>query len=161
VQNELDNTDIDLLGLLQEGSGLTNAELGQRVGLSAPATHARVRRLQQQGLVRANVALLDHEKLGLDLVCFVQITLRLHSSELVADFRRQVAAVPEVLECHHLTGEFDYLVKVIVPNRHALEHLVVNVLTPLPGVERICTSLVLSEVKNSHQLPLAHLRPAT
>ncbi|TAH43681.1 MAG: winged helix-turn-helix transcriptional regulator, partial [Gammaproteobacteria bacterium] len=85
MQNELDNTDIDLLGLLQEGSGLTNAELGQRVGLSAPATHARVRRLQQQGLVRANVALLDHEKLGLDLVCFVQITLRLHSSELVAD----------------------------------------------------------------------------
>ena len=156
--NSLDNTDIELLALLQQGGGLTNAELGQHVGLSAPATHARVRRLQQQGLIRGNVALLDHEKLGLDLVCFVQVTLRLHSSDLVAEFRRQVAAVPEVLECHHITGEFDDLIKVIVPNRHALERLVVNVLTPLPGVERICTSLVLSEVKQTHMLPLEHLR---
>ena len=159
MQNTIDNTDIDLLALLQEGGGLTNAELGQRVGLSAPATHARVRRLQQ-GFVRGTVALLDHECLGLDLVCFVQITLRLHSSELVNDFRERVRAIPEVLECHHITGEFDYLIKVIVPNRHALENLVVNVLTPLPGVERICTSLVLSEVKQSHVLPLDHLRRA-
>ncbi len=154
----IDNTDVDLLALLQDDTSLTNAELGQRVGLSAPATHARVRRLQQAGLIRANVAVLDHEALGLDLVCFVQVSLRLHSSDLVDEFRRQVAAVPEVLECHHITGEFDYLIKVIVPNRHALEHLVVNVLTPLPGVERLCTSLVLSEVKQTHALPLDHLR---
>ncbi|MCB1567966.1 MAG: Lrp/AsnC family transcriptional regulator [Xanthomonadales bacterium] len=158
MNTELDNTDIELLTLLQEGGGLTNAELGQRVGLSAPATHARVRRLQQHGLIRANVALLDHEKLELDLVCFVQITLRLHSADLVSEFRRQVAAVPEVLECHHVTGEFDYLIKLVVPNRHALEHLVVNVLTPLPGVERLCTSLALSEIKQTHALPLGHLR---
>lgn len=161
MNTALDNIDVDLLALLQEGGGLTNGELGQRIGLSAPATHARVRRLLQQGLIRSQVALLDHEKLGLDLVCFVQVTLRLHSSDLVTEFRRQVAAVPEILECHHITGEFDYLIKAVVPNRHALEHLVVNVLTPLPGVERICTSLVLSEVKQSHQLPLAHLRPSS
>lgn len=158
MNTEFDRIDIALLALLQEGGGLTHAELGQRVNLSAPATHARVRRLHQQGLIRNTVALLDHERLGLDLICFVQISLRLHSSELVEDFRRQVSAVPEVMECHHITGEFDYLLKVIVPNRHALEHLVVNVLTPLPGVERICTSLVLSEVKHTHLLPLAHLR---
>lgn len=152
-----DDTDIALLSILQNDNSLTNAELGQRVGLSAPATHARIRRLEQQGAIRARVALLDHERLGLDLVCFVQVTLRLHSSELVAEFRRQTSEIIEVLECHHVTGEFDYLLKVIVPNRQALERLVVEVLTPLPGVERICTSLVLSEVKQTHALPLTHL----
>ncbi|MDE2408024.1 MAG: Lrp/AsnC family transcriptional regulator [Xanthomonadaceae bacterium] len=158
MNTDLDKIDLALLDLLQAGGNLTHAELGQRVNLSAPATHARVRRLHQQGLIRNNVALLDHQRLGLDLICFVQISLRLHSAELVEEFRRQVSNVPDVLECHHITGEFDYLLKVIVANRHALEHLMVNVLTPLPGVERICTSLVLSEVKHSHVLPLAHLR---
>ncbi len=150
--------DVTILELLQNDCRMTNADVGRRIGLSAPATHARTRRLQQLGYIRAAVTLLDHERLGLDLVCFVQVTLRLHSSELVADFRRQVREVPEVLECHHITGDFDYLLKVIVPNRHALERLVVNVLTPLPGVERIHTSLALSEIKQSHVLPLEHLR---
>lgn len=157
----LDETDAVILSILQNRNSLTNAEIGQRIGLSAPATHARIRRLEQQGVIRASVSLLDHERIGLDLVCFVQITLRLHSSELVAEFRRKVCEIPEVLECHHITGEFDYLIKIIVANRHALEKLVVDVLTPLPGVERICTSLALSQVKQTHELPLKHLRENT
>lgn len=153
----MDDLDRQILDLLQDDGSMSNAEIGRRIGLSAPATHARVRRLEQEGYIRGYTALLDHERLGLDLVCFVQVTLRLHSSELVADFRRRVREVAEVLECHHITGEFDYLCKVVVPNRKALERLVVEVLTPLPGVERIHTSLVLSEVKQSTVLPLGHL----
>lgn len=155
VKPQLDETDRAILALLQEDGSLSNAEVGRRIGLSAPATYARVRRLEQDGIIRRYTALLDHELLGLDLVCFVQVTLRLHSSELVSEFRRQVCAVPEVLECHHVTGEFDYLCKVVVANRKALEQLIVEVLTPLPGVERIHTSLVLSEIKQSPSLPLA------
>ncbi|MGL4650465.1 MAG: Lrp/AsnC family transcriptional regulator [Caldilineaceae bacterium] len=157
MSDDLDGTDRAILALLQNDGSLSNAEIGRRIGLSAPATYARVRRLEQEGYIRGYAALLDHERLGLDLVCFVQVTLRLHSSGLVAEFRRRVREVPEVLECHHITGEFDYLCKVVVPNRKALESLVVEVLTPLPGVERIHTSLVLSEVKATTQLPLAHL----
>lgn len=158
MKTQLDELDRSILGLLQEDGSLSNAEIGRRIGLSAPATFARVRRLEQEGIIRRYAALLDHELLGLDLVCFIQISLRLHSSELVADFRRSVREVPEVLECHHITGDFDYLCKVIVPNRKELERLVVEVLTPLPGVERIHTSLVLSEVKQSPALPLGLLK---
>jgi DNA-binding Lrp family transcriptional regulator len=154
----LDETDLQILDLLQKDGSLSNAEVGRRIGLSTPATHARVRRLEEVGYIKGYAALLNHERLGLDLICFVQVTLRLHSSELVAEFRRSVRDVPEVLECHHVTGEFDYLCKVVVSNRKALERLVVEVLTPLPGVERIHTSLALSEVKDSTVLPLGLVR---
>ena len=86
----LDETDRSILAFLQEEGRLTNVEIGRRLGLSAPAIHARVRRLESDGLVQRYVAVLDHERLGYDMVCFVQISLQTHSSERVEQFREAV-----------------------------------------------------------------------
>ena len=88
------------------------------------------------------------------MLCFVHVSLQLHQSQQVEGFERAVAGMPEVLECHHVTGEFDYLLKVAIRNRNDLKRFAVERLTPIPGVARIYTSLVLSEVKSTTALPL-------
>jgi len=151
----LDELDRRILIELQCEARIANAELARRLNLSPPAVHARLKRLEAEGLVRGYVALLDCERLGFDMLCFIQITLQLHQIEQVTDFRVTVQQIPEVLECHHVTGEYDYLLKIVVRNRQELERLVMEKLTPIPGVARIHTSLVFSEIKTSTALPLA------
>jgi DNA-binding Lrp family transcriptional regulator len=153
--NELDDIDRVILMILQQGGRIAAAELARRVHLSPPAVHARLHRLEEQGFIRAYVALLDLPRVGYDMLCFVHVTLQAHTSESVAAFRAAVRSMPEVLECHHVTGEFDYLLKVIIRNREDLERFVVQRLTPVPGLARIHTSLALSEVKSTTQVPLA------
>ena len=116
--------------------------------------HARVKRLEERGILRGYVALLDREQLGFDMLCFIQISLQLHQVEQVSHFRATIQQIPEVLECHHVTGEYDYLLKIVVRNRQELERLIMKKLTPIPGVARIHTSLVFSEIKASTELPL-------
>ena len=150
----LDPTDKLILHILQSEGRISNAELARRVNLSPPATHARLRRLEESGLVRLYAALLDREKAGFDMLCFVQISLVLHQPEQVEAVRVAIRQMPEVLECHHVTGEYDYLLKVVIHNRKDLERFVLERLTPIPGVARIHTSLVLTEVKSTTALPL-------
>lgn len=150
----LDELDLSILRILQNNGRISNADLAQQINLSPPATHARVRRLNDQGYIQRTVALLDKEKLGYDMTCFVSVSLQLHRQEGLDEFRTRVQDFPEVLECHHVTGEFDFLLKVIVRNRKDLERFVIQELTPVPGVARINTSLVLSESKSTTALPL-------
>ena len=150
----LDSIDITILRELQKDGRISNVDLAQRINLSPPATHARLKRLDEQGYIRSYVALLDHEKLGFDMMCFISVSLQLHQPEELEGFREIINEIPEVLECHHVTGEFDYLLKVIIQNRQDLQRFVVNQLTPIPGVARIYTSLVLSEAKSTTALPL-------
>ncbi len=150
----LDELDRQILTELQRDARVANAELARRLSLSPPAVHARIRRLEEQGYVRGYTALLDRERLGFDMLCFIQISLQLHQIEQVNQFRATVQQLPEVLECHHVTGEYDYLLKVVVRNRQELERLVMEKLTPIPGMARIHTSLVFSEIKASTALPI-------
>ncbi len=150
----IDELDRQLLIELQQDGRMSNAELARRVNLSPPAVHARLRRLEEQGVVRQYAAILDREQLGYDMLCFVSITLQQHTRTQVQDFRNAVREIPAVLECHHVTGEYDYLLKVVVRNRKELEHLVMERLTPLPGVARIHTSLVFTEIKSTTALPI-------
>ncbi len=144
---------VDLIEL-QTDARIANAELARRLNLSPPAIHARVKRLEDEGYVRGYVALLDREWLGFDMLCFIQISLQLHQIDQVTHFRTTIQQIPEVLECHHVTGEYDYLLKVAVRNRKELERLVMEKLTPILGVARIHTSLVFSEIKASTALPI-------
>lgn len=150
----LDELDRRILIELQCDARIANAELARRLNLSPPAVHARVRRLEEQGYIRGYCALLDRERLGFDMLCFIQISLQLHQIDQVNHFRSQIQEIPAVLECHHVTGEYDYLLKVVVHNRQELERLVMEKLTPIPGVARIHTSLVFSEIKASTALSL-------
>lgn len=150
----LDDSDRAILQIIQGQGRISNADLARQIHLSPPATHARLRRLEESGLIDDYVARLNRERLGYDMLCFVHVSLQLHQFEQVQQFRLAVTAMPEVLECCHVTGEFDYLLKVVIRNRQDLERFIVRQLTPLPGVARIHTSLVLSEVKSTTRLPL-------
>lgn len=130
------------------------AELARRVNLSPPAVHARIRRLEEQGVIQGYVALINRETLGYDMLCFIQVSLQTHSSEKVRDFRERVANMPEVLECHQLIGDIDYLLKVVIINKTDLQRFLMERLTPIPGIARIKTSLALTEIKSTTEVPI-------
>lgn len=150
----LDDLDKSLLRALQANGRLSNVELARKISLSPPATHTRLKRLEKDGYIRQYCAVVDREKAGYDLLCFIHISLQMHQVEQVDKFREATHDMPEVLECHHITGEYDYLLKVALKNRKDLERFVVDKITPIPGVARIHTSLVLAEVKSTMALPL-------
>jgi DNA-binding Lrp family transcriptional regulator len=150
----LDDLDLELLKRLQTDASASKADLGRHLNLSQPAIHHRIKRLEERGYILRYVALLDRELLGLDLMCFVQVSVQRHHRDHIVAFEQAVLAMPEVLDCHHMTGEFDFLLKVVVPNRRALEMLLVERLSTLPGVTHLQTSVVLSEVKHVTALPL-------
>jgi DNA-binding Lrp family transcriptional regulator len=154
VLDDLDKLDEAILRELQANGRVSNVELARRVHLSPPAVHARVRRLEKCGLVRRYVALLDRELAGYDMLCFVQLSLQRHQPDQVRAVKEAIQKMPEVLECHHVTGEYDYLLKVAIRNRKDLDRFVVEQLTPVPGIARVHTSVVLSEVKATTALPL-------
>ena len=145
----LDAIDREILSILQTHGRISNVDLAQRINLSPPATLTRVRRLENLGFIDDYVALVNREKVGYDMICFVSVTLSVHQIEQVENFRRVIQTMPRVLECHHVTGEYDYLLKIIVKNRHDLEQFVMAELTPIQGIERIYTSLVLNEIKQT------------
>jgi Lrp/AsnC family leucine-responsive transcriptional regulator len=152
--SQIDPVDIAIMRALQADGNLSNVDLAHRINLSPPATHARLRRLEKEGFIRQYTAIIDREKTGYDLLCFIHVSLQMHQLEQVEGFRQWTRKMPEVLECHHITGEYDYLLKVTLRNRKDLERFVVDKLTPIPGVARIHTSLVLTEVKSTMSLPL-------
>lgn len=151
---QIDEIDRSILRELQADGRLSNLDLARRIDLSPPATHARVRRLERDGLIQGYVAIVDRELAGFDLLCFVSVSMQVHQYQLIDKFRTAIRELPEVLECHHLTGEYDYLLKVALRNRRDLERFAVDRLTPIPGVARIHTSLVLSEIKATTALPI-------
>ena len=148
----LDDIDLQILRELQKDGRITNAELARRVLLSPPAVHARVRRLEAQGIIRNYAARLNYEQLGYDLLCFVGLSLQTHQVRLVQNFRTAVGQLPEVAECHHVAGEYDYLLKVILKNRQDMERFIVEKLTPIEGIARMQISVVLAEIKSETTL---------
>ncbi len=150
----LDEIDRLILMELQGNARISNAELARRVNLSPPATLARVKRLEDNSIINKHVSLIDRNKAGYDLLCFVRINLQIHDTDQVFGFHKAIQGMTEVLECHHVTGDHDYLLKVLAKNTNDLENFLVNRLTPIPGVAKIHTSLVLREVKNSTFVPI-------
>ncbi len=165
VQAARDEIDDAILRELQADGRISNADLARAVGLSQAATHGRVRRLERDGVIERYVALVDRELAGFDLLCFVSVGLRAHGHDDVERFRQAVAAAPEVLEVHHVTGEFDYVLRVALRNRRDLERFLVDRLNVVPGIARIQTSVVVREVKRTTALPIgapaALVNPAT
>jgi DNA-binding Lrp family transcriptional regulator len=133
---------------------MTSADLARRVNLSAPGVKKRLLRLEESGVIQGYATIVDREAIGLDLLCFVQVSLAHHQPGTVQGFRDAVKAMPEVLECHYLTGEFDHLLKVLVTDHDHLERFLFKKLTRAPGVDKVRTSIVLNEIKLSTSLPL-------
>jgi DNA-binding Lrp family transcriptional regulator len=150
----LDELDRRLLAELQDNARVSSAELARRFDLSGPGLQKRLRRLEEQGVIRGYATLVSREAVGLDLLCFVHVMLAHHRPDSVRRFPDRVRRLPEVLECHYLTGEVDYLLKVVVTNHDHLERFLFEKLMKVKGVDRVRTSIVLKEIKASTSLPL-------
>ena len=151
---ELDKTDLRILAELQQDGSLTNVELARRVSLSPSPCLARVKALEAAGVIERYVALANAKALGLGLNVFINISLKEQSKHALAEFERRIAEHDEVMECYLMTGESDYLIRVVVPDIGALERFILEQLTPRPGIEKIRSSFALKQVRYKTALPL-------
>ena len=157
----IDDLDRRLLAELQNDARASNAELARRFNLSAPGLQKRLTKLEQRGVIKRYATIVQREAVGLDLLCFVHVMLAHHRPQSVKRFPSRVEDMPEVLECHFLTGEFDYLMKVVLENHDHLERFLFEKLMKVDGVDRIRTSIVVKEVKATTSLPLGNARRPT
>jgi len=153
----MDRSDRRLLELLQRDGHLTNLELAAKVNLSPSACLRRVRALEEAGIIRRYVAILDAKKLGLGLTGFVSVKLEKRGRMPTDQFAKAVKDWPEVMGCHSLTGEMDYLLRVQVENLDHFSRFVMESLLKHPGVIDVKSSFVLEEIKETTAVPLAHL----
>ena len=153
----LDRTDLALLEVLQEHGRIANAELAERVKLSASACLRRVQRLERDGVIAGYSAQVDPARVGLGLQAFVRVQLARHDADTVAAFSAKVEAWDEVVACHALTGDMDYLLEIVVEDLEHFSRLLLDRLLNDATVADVNSSFVLREVKRSRRLPLAHL----
>ncbi len=151
---ELDHTDQNILKELQLNARITNAELAKRVNLSPSSTLERVKKLESSGLIDRYVALLNARIAGFNCYTFVEVTLRRHGETPVEDFFNSISKMDEVLECHHITGEGDFLLKIATKDLPKYDEFILHGLSALPNVKHLKTSVVLSTFKNKTDLPI-------
>ncbi|MCA0938888.1 MULTISPECIES: Lrp/AsnC family transcriptional regulator [Alloyangia] len=151
---QLDDTDRRILRALQKQGRMSNAELSEKVNLSASACHRRVQRLEAEGYVKDYVALLNARKLGLASTVFVEIRLSAQADEVLDAFEKAVARVPAVLECHLMAGTADYILKVVAEDTEDFARIHRQYLTRLPGVAQMQSSFALRTVFKTTALPL-------
>lgn len=154
MKEALDGFDVKILNQLQRDAKISNVELASRVGLSPSPCLARVKALTEKGYIRRHVTLLDPVKVGLSLNVFVQITLGRQTEDRLAAFSAAVRSWPEVLECHLMTGDSDYLLRLVLRDVDHLRHFILDRLTPFEGISSIRSSIALEQVKYDTALPL-------
>ncbi|MBT3478936.1 MAG: Lrp/AsnC family transcriptional regulator [Candidatus Marinimicrobia bacterium] len=150
----LDQTDKGILDELQSNARITNAALAKRVNLSPSSTLERVKKLEASGLIERYVTLLNSQKAGYTCMTFVEVTLARHGETPVDDFFKAIADMDEVLECHHITGEGDFLLKIATRDIPHYDELILHGLSALTNVEHLKTSVVLSTFKHQTRLPI-------
>ncbi|ASR44702.1 AsnC family transcriptional regulator [Luteimonas sp. S4-F44] len=150
----LDRIDARILRILQEDARISFTELGERVGLSTTPCTERVRRLEREGVIQGYHARLDPARLKAGLLVFVQIGLAYKSADIFEEFRRAALRVPNVLECHLMSGDFDYLIKARIPEMAAYRELLGSSLLTLPHVRESRSYIVMEEIKETLALAI-------
>ena len=151
---KLDETDRKILRILQRDADMPISTLGEQVGLSHTPCWRRVKKLEAAGIILGKRCRLDAEKVGLDVSIFVFIRLDTHTAEALEKFEKATGSIPEVLQCYTMSGEFDYLLRVVVPTVRDYEKAVKGKLLKLPHVGMMNSHFALNEIKNSMQLPI-------
>ena len=152
--NQLDQIDKKILNLLQENGRITNAQLAKEVGLSPPPMLERVRKLEKNSIIKKYVALVDPKKVDRGTIAFVAVSLRFHRQDAIQEFVIEIQKFPEVLECYHITGEEDYLLKVIIKDIAEYERFLLEKLTRFSGISKIKTFFILSTLKQETKIPI-------
>ena len=150
----MDMFDRKILALLQDDARLTNNDLSERVNLSPSQCSRRRQRLEEEGLIAGYRAILNRDALGFSLVNIITVTLATHNRDNAQRFGELIRRLPQVLEAHALTGEMDYVLKVVVPDLKALSAFVNDILLPHESVQHVKTAIVLDTLKETAALPL-------
>jgi len=153
----LDKTDLAMLARLQQDGRLANTKLAEELALSEASCWRRQKRLEELGIIEGYQANLNRRKLGIGVMAFVQIVCTQHSEEVTAHFERIIRACPNVVDCHNITGEADFLLKVVAKDLDDYSRFVDRVLRQLPGVLSIRSNISLREMKVSNRLPVLDL----
>ncbi len=150
----LDSLDRRILEVLQKDGRISNAELSERVNLSASACHRRAQRLEKEGFIERYVALVNPNKIGRKTTVFVEIKLSGQADEILSAFEKSVATIPDVLECHLMAGNADYLLKVVAEDAEDFARIHRKHLAGLPGVQTLQSSFSLKKVRQTTALPV-------
>lgn len=150
----IDSWDRHILAVLQEDSALSMAELAERVGLSQSPCWRRVQRLRAEGIIRAEVALVDRGKVGLKTQIFAQVKLSAQGHQHLDEFSEAIRRFPEVLECWVLMGPVDFLLRIVAPDVESYERFFFERLSRVPGIQEITSTVALSEIKATTALPI-------
>lgn len=152
---DLDSFDIRILAELQRDARQSHVALAERVPLSASQIQRRLKRLESQGAVRAYAALLDAESLGFGVLAFTSVSLERHGDRPAAAFEAAIGDLPDVLDCYAVSGEDDYLLRIVAADLKAFSDLLMHKLLPAPGVRSVRSNIVLARIKESTALPLS------
>ena len=154
TQGDLDNTDVEILKLVQNDASLTNKEIGLKLHKSIATIHERIRRLKEQGFIKKIVAILDRKKIDRNLIAFSQVLLKEHTAPTLNEFEREVSKFPEVMECLQMTGANDFLLRIATRDMDAYHEFLRNKLSTLPNITTVQSFFVLSEPKSETAYPL-------
>jgi Lrp/AsnC family transcriptional regulator len=156
----MDRIDLRILDLLQTDASRSTAEIAEAVGLSPSPCWRRIAQLEQQGVIRRRVAVLDRERLDLGVTVVVQVRLTTHGRQSLVDFEERVRELPEVTQCFTVMGAIDFVLIVVTTDIRAYERLMRERLSQLPGVQAIESNIVMSAIKDTTALPLELVKPA-
>ncbi len=151
----LDAVDRRILSLLQGNAKLTNKEIAARLGMTTTPVYERIKRLEEDGYIRAYVALVDRERLGYHLVAYCNVQLKEHARRYLDRFEEEVQRLEEVVECYHIAGQFDYLLKVVVGDIPAYHRFIVDKLAALENIGNVQSMFVMREIGHSTALPVS------
>jgi len=154
MRDRLDEVDRHILRLLQHDGRISNAELARRVGLSPPSVLQRVRKLEEMDLIQGYAARLHYDQMGFGLKVMAMVSLSLHQDQAIENFRKAVQSIPEVLECLHVSGDFDFLMKIVVRDMPGYETLIREKISTIKGIARIQSCFVLNTAKDTWELPI-------
>ncbi|HOY47941.1 MAG TPA: Lrp/AsnC family transcriptional regulator [Flavobacteriales bacterium] len=154
--DKLDAIDYKILKLLQEDGRMTNLELSNQIGLSPAPTLERVKKLEKQKFIDGYHARLNRSKLKLGVSVFIEISLARQVENVINKFRDRIMGIPEIMECYQITGNSDYLLKVLVQDIPAFEKLIADQFSKMEEVRHVETMLIISEMKQSKTLPLKY-----
>jgi Lrp/AsnC family transcriptional regulator, leucine-responsive regulatory protein len=149
-----DKTDLQILKILQQNGRITNLQLSGEIGLSPAPTLERVRKLENAGVIKSYHAVVDEEELGLGIKTFIMVQLDFHKSNTIQTFAEEVNQIREVVECHHVTGGCDFLLKVYAPDIRSYERIIMEKISNISVVKTIQTMMILSTSKKEPVVPL-------
>jgi Lrp/AsnC family transcriptional regulator len=153
----IDETDKKILAILQQDATVPVAEIAEKAGLSQSTCWRRINLLEEAGVIRARAALLEPEALGLEVVVFANVKLSAHGRRSLNEFEEAIAIFPEVVECYTMSGEIDFLLKIVTKDIAAYEHFLRATLLQMPSVQEVHSHIALSQVKYTTALPLTGL----